>query len=70
MVAITQLGYLPEIGDRWQKGPSRQIVPSTMLGCSECGRGLQIVGELSVRWGWHPAGDGKAIFAILAKDDA
>jgi len=37
---------------------------------SESGRGLQIIEALSVHWGWHPENDGKAIFAILAKDDA
>jgi len=35
---------------------------------SERGRGLQIVGALSARWGWHPERGGKAIFAILAKE--
>ena len=34
---------------------------------SEQGRGLLIVGELSVRWGWDLADGGKAVYAILAK---
>jgi two-component sensor histidine kinase len=36
---------------------------------AECGRGLQIVEALSARWGWHPEEHGKAVFAILAKDE-
>jgi hypothetical protein len=34
---------------------------------SEQGRGLQIVEELSVHWGWRQEDGGKAIFAILAR---
>jgi hypothetical protein len=27
--------------------------------------GLRIVEALSVRWGWRPAADGKAVFAVV-----
>jgi hypothetical protein len=33
----------------------------------ERGRGLLIVGELSVHWGWNLEDGGKAVYAILAK---
>jgi anti-sigma regulatory factor (Ser/Thr protein kinase) len=35
---------------------------------SEHGRGLLIVNELSVRWGWNLMDSGKAVYAILAKE--
>jgi anti-sigma regulatory factor (Ser/Thr protein kinase) len=35
---------------------------------SERGRGLRIVEALSAHWGWHPEGNGKAIFATLARE--
>jgi anti-sigma regulatory factor (Ser/Thr protein kinase) len=35
---------------------------------SEYGRGLLIVDELSVRWGWDLVAGGKAVYAILAKE--
>jgi anti-sigma regulatory factor (Ser/Thr protein kinase) len=35
---------------------------------SEQGRGLLIVNELSVRWGWNTEDGGKAVYAILAKE--
>lgn len=34
---------------------------------SEHGRGLLVVDELSVRWGWNLGDSGKAVYAILAK---
>src|ERR1700722_4852759 len=37
-------------------------------GDTEHGRGLHIVEALSGRWGWHPAGPGKAVYAILARE--
>jgi len=37
---------------------------------SEQGRGLLIVDELSARWGWGLADDGKAVYAILAEEAA
>jgi anti-sigma regulatory factor (Ser/Thr protein kinase) len=33
------------------------------------GRGLQIVEALSAHWGWHPEQRGKAVYAILAKEE-
>jgi hypothetical protein len=36
---------------------------------NERGRGLRIVEALSVHWGWHPEDGGKAIFAVLAKEE-
>lgn len=35
---------------------------------SEPGRGLLIVEELSVYWGWSPINEGKAVYAILARE--
>jgi len=37
---------------------------------SERGRGLLIVDELSVHWGWNLEDGGKAVYAILAKEAA
>jgi anti-sigma regulatory factor (Ser/Thr protein kinase) len=38
-------------------------------GASERGRGLHIVEALSVYWGWHPEPGGKAIYAVIAKEE-
>ena len=35
---------------------------------SEHGRGLRIVEALSAHWSWNPEDDGKAVYAILARD--
>ena len=34
---------------------------------SERGRGLLVVEELSVCWGWNPEDGGKAVYAVLTK---
>ena len=34
---------------------------------SERGRGLLVVEELSVYWGWNPEDGGKAVYAVLTK---
>jgi hypothetical protein len=34
----------------------------------EQGRGLLVVDELSVRWGWTLVDGGKAVYAVLAKE--
>ena len=34
---------------------------------SERGRGLLVVEELSVHWGWNPEDGGKAVYAVLTK---
>jgi len=52
------------VSDSSPEGPAVREVPAD----SEPGRGLQVVGALSARWGWHPEHGGKAIFAILAKE--
>ena len=52
------------VSDSSPQGPAVREVPAG----SERGRGLQVVGALSARWGWHPEHGGKAIFAILAKE--
>jgi anti-sigma regulatory factor (Ser/Thr protein kinase) len=36
---------------------------------TEHGRGLHIVEALSAKWGWRPEGPGKAVYAILARED-
>jgi len=36
---------------------------------SDRGRGLQIVEALSAHWGWHREQRGKAVYAILAKEE-
>jgi anti-sigma regulatory factor (Ser/Thr protein kinase) len=43
----------------------RELTPE-----SEGGRGLRIVEALSARWSWNPDGDGKAVTAILSKEEA
>ena len=35
---------------------------------SEGGRGLRIVEALCAHWSWNPEDDGKAVYAILARD--
>ena len=35
---------------------------------SEQGRGLRIVGALSAHWGWRHEEDGRAVFAVLARE--
>lgn len=52
------------VSDSSPEGPAvREVSADT-----EQGRGLQIVGALSARWGWHLEHGGKAIFAILTKE--
>ena len=36
---------------------------------TEHGRGLNIVEALSATWGWRPEGPGKAVYAILTRED-
>jgi anti-sigma regulatory factor (Ser/Thr protein kinase) len=36
---------------------------------AEHGRGLHLVATLSARWGWKPQGPGKAVYAILARQE-
>jgi anti-sigma regulatory factor (Ser/Thr protein kinase) len=36
---------------------------------SDHGWGLQAVEALSVRWDWHPEDGGKAVYAILAREE-
>lgn len=36
---------------------------------SEHGRGLRIVEALSTHWAWNPEDDGKAVYAILTRED-
>jgi anti-sigma regulatory factor (Ser/Thr protein kinase) len=38
-------------------------------GSSERGRGLHVVAALSADWGWHPQPGGKAVYAVIAKED-
>ena len=38
-------------------------------GNSEHGRGLHVVAALSVNWGWHLQPGGKAIYAVIARED-
>jgi anti-sigma regulatory factor (Ser/Thr protein kinase) len=45
--------------------PPLRLNPTADL---ERGRGLNIVAELSARWGWCPRETGKAVFAILARE--
>jgi len=52
------------VSDSSPEGPAVREVSADC----ERGRGLQVVGALSARWGWHPEHGGKAIFAILAKE--
>jgi anti-sigma regulatory factor (Ser/Thr protein kinase) len=52
------------VSDSSPKGPVTCEVPTD----SSHGRGLQIVEALSVHWDWHLEGGGKAVFAILARE--
>ncbi len=36
---------------------------------SEHGRGLQLVEALSACWSWHPEPGGKAVYAIISKEE-
>jgi hypothetical protein len=36
---------------------------------AEHGRGLRVVDALSARWGWAPQDSGKAVFAIVTRED-
>jgi anti-sigma regulatory factor (Ser/Thr protein kinase) len=49
--------------------PAPPVKRETTAG-SERGRGLQIVEALSAHWGWNHEQRGKAVYAILAKEDA
>jgi anti-sigma regulatory factor (Ser/Thr protein kinase) len=53
------------VSDSSKEGPIRRETSAT----SERGRGLEIVEALSVHWGWHTEPDGKAIFAVIARED-
>src|ERR1700687_5405546 len=46
-------------------GPVRREPPHS----NERGRGLLVVEELSARWGWHLQDGGKAVYAMLTKED-
>jgi anti-sigma regulatory factor (Ser/Thr protein kinase) len=52
------------VSDSSPEGPATRETPTD----SEQGRGLQIVAALSAYWDWHLEADGKAIFAVLAKE--
>jgi anti-sigma regulatory factor (Ser/Thr protein kinase) len=56
-VTVTVSDFSPE-------GPIRRDTSAD----SEQGRGLQVVAALSTHWGWHRQGDGKAVFAVLARE--
>jgi len=51
------------VTDTSPEGPVTRMAPDG----SERGRGLRIVDELSDCWGWNPEDDGKAVYAVLAK---
>jgi anti-sigma regulatory factor (Ser/Thr protein kinase) len=53
------------VTDSSPEGPIRRETS----GASERGRGLQVVEALSVHWGWHPEAGGKAIFAVIAREE-
>jgi anti-sigma regulatory factor (Ser/Thr protein kinase) len=64
------LGRNPEtvtiiVTDSSPEGPVTREAPDT----SERGRGLRIVDELSDCWGWNLQDDGKAVYAMLAKQN-
>jgi serine/threonine-protein kinase RsbW len=48
--------------------PVKRDVKRDPAGQAEHGRGLHIVEALSGRWGWRPAGLGKAVYAILTRE--
>ena len=52
------------VSDSSSDGP----VPRDPSAGSERGRGLQIVEALSAHWGWRQEEDGKAVFAVLARE--
>lgn len=47
--------------------PAPPVIRQVTAG-SERGRGLRIVEALSVHWSWNREDDGKAVYAILARD--
>ena len=53
------------VPDSCSQVPVRRDTPAG----SEQGRGLQIVEALSARWGWRQESGGKAVFAVLARED-
>ena len=53
------------VSDSSPDGPVKGNTPAG----SERGRGLQIVEALSAHWGWRPEDGGKAVFAVLARED-
>jgi anti-sigma regulatory factor (Ser/Thr protein kinase) len=54
------------VTDSSPKGPVIRTAPDG----SERGRGLRIVEELSDCWGWNPEEGGKAVFAVLMKQQS
>ena len=52
------------VSDSSPEGPIRRDTPAD----GEQGRGLQIVEALSAHWGWRQEEDGKAVFAVLARE--
>ena len=44
-------------------------VKRTTTATNEPGWGLQIVEALSAHWGWNPEDGGKAVYAVLAKEE-
>jgi anti-sigma regulatory factor (Ser/Thr protein kinase) len=54
------------VSDSSRKVPIRR---PTLAATSERGRGLQLVEALSSHWGWHPNPSGKAVFAVIAKEE-
>jgi anti-sigma regulatory factor (Ser/Thr protein kinase) len=58
-------GVTVVVSDSSPTGPVMREMPADN---STQGRGLRIVEALSARWGWHPEGGGKAIFATLARE--
>jgi hypothetical protein len=53
------------VTDSSPEGPATREAPDT----GERGRGLRIVDELSDCWGWNPEKDGKAVYAVLTKQN-
>ncbi|HEX3957221.1 MAG TPA: ATP-binding protein [Trebonia sp.] len=53
------------VSDSSPEGPVKRDAPAG----GERGRGLQIVEALSAYWGWRPEQGGKAVFAVLARED-
>ncbi len=68
-VAVARVWYPTAVAvivsDSSSQGPVRRQTSAT----SERGRGLQLVEALSVHWGWHLQPDGKAIFAVLGRQE-